>query len=86
MARLYVHKTALPIERGRVRRHEEWIAKLSALWYAQLCTTWGRHVNVLILLVVTCALLAARLFDDEFANIHMLLQVGGVVRLVWLQV
>ena len=80
MARLYVHKTALLIVRKRVRRHIEWIVKLSALWYAQLCTTWGRHVYLLCLPVVTCALLTARLFVDEIASILMLLQVGSHAR------
>ena len=53
MTRLYIHKTTRLIGRRCVRRHVEWIAKLSSLWYAQLCTTWGRHVNLLGLPVGT---------------------------------
>ena len=82
MAELYVHKIALSIVRRRVRGHV-WIAKLSALWYARLCTTWSRHVvmcseddNGI------CTQLSVRMYDDWIVVALVLMQGTGRCRLV----
>ena len=83
---LYVNALMLMLRRVIVRtmlRRQELGEVRGSGWYAQLCTTLGRHVYLLCSPVMTCAFLTARLLDDGLANTHMLHQARGVDRLVW---